>query len=72
MQMQERFARGDDCGSGLSRESSRDDINSECEQQFEYEQQTLFISGTGKVTLYLSDAGDIAEHIGGIQKEDAA
>merc|ERR1719193_2023239 len=39
MQMQERFARGDDCASGLSRESSRDDINSECEQQFEYEQR---------------------------------
>ena len=29
----------DDCGSGLSRESSRDDINSECDQQFEYEQR---------------------------------
>jgi len=29
----------EDCGSGLSRESSRDDINSECEQQFEYEQR---------------------------------
>ena len=35
---QDRYAR-DDCGSGLSRESSRDDINSECEQQFEYEQR---------------------------------
>jgi hypothetical protein len=33
-----RYGR-DDCGSGLSRESSRDDINSECEQQFEYEQR---------------------------------
>ena len=31
----------DDCGSGLSRESSRDDINSECEQQFEYEQVAI-------------------------------
>ena len=29
----------DDCGSGLSRESSRDDINSECDQQFEHEQR---------------------------------
>jgi len=29
----------DDCGSGLSRESSREDINSECEQQFDYEQR---------------------------------
>jgi len=32
-------ANRDECGSGLSRESSRDDINSECEQQFEYEQR---------------------------------
>ena len=39
MQMQERFARGDDCASGISRESSRDCINSECKQQFEYEQR---------------------------------
>ena len=29
----------DDCGSGLSRESSRDAINSECEQQFDFEQR---------------------------------
>merc|ERR1719228_215928 len=36
---QERDKYRDDCGSGLSRESSRDDINSECEQQFEYEQR---------------------------------
>ena len=29
----------DGCGSGLSRESSRDDINSECDQHFEVEQR---------------------------------
>jgi hypothetical protein len=35
--LQERYGR-EDCGSGLSRESSWDDINSEGEQHFEYEQ----------------------------------
>ena len=42
LRLQDRYGGGrgqDDCGSGLSRESSRDDIRSEdCEQQFEYEQ----------------------------------
>ena len=37
LRLQERYGR-EDCGSGLSRESSRDDINSEGEQHFEYEQ----------------------------------
>ena len=35
--LQERYGR-EDCGSGLSRESSRDDINSEGKQHFEYKQ----------------------------------
>ena len=35
---QDRYGR-DDCRSGLSRESSREDINSECKQQFEYKQR---------------------------------
>ena len=33
-------------------------ITTSSDEQFEYEQQTLFISGTGKFTLYLNDADD--------------
>jgi len=59
MQMQERFARGDDCGSGLSRESSRDDINSECEQQFEYEQR--FRVDRRKLELMMMNSPEFGE-----------
>ena len=60
MQMQERFARGDDCGSGLSRESSRDDINSmDCEQQFEYEQR--FRVDRRKLELMMMNSPEFGE-----------
>jgi len=59
MQMQERFARGDDCASGLSRESSRDDINSECEQQFEYEQR--FRVDRRKLELMMMNSPEFGE-----------
>ena len=61
MQMQERFARGDDCASGLSRKSSRDYINSKCEQQFEYEQR--FRVDSRKLELMMMNSpefGDMA------------
>ena len=60
MQMQERFARGDDCASGLSRESSRDDINSmDCEQQFEYEQR--FRVDRRKLELMMMNSPEFGE-----------
>merc|ERR550519_579982 len=58
MGWQDRYAR-DDCGSGLSRESSRDDINSECEQQFEYEQR--FRVDRRKLEMMMMGSADIGE-----------
>ena len=43
LRLQERYGR-EDCSSGLSRESSRDDTNSEGEQHFEYEQVSCAVS----------------------------
>jgi hypothetical protein len=44
-----------DGNSGLSRESSRDDINSICEQQFEYEER--FRVDRRKLELMMIGAG---------------
>ena len=55
---QDRYAR-DDCGSGLSRESSRDDINSECEQQFEYEQR--FRVDRRKLEMMMTNSPEFGE-----------
>ena len=49
----------DDCGSGLSRESSRDDINSECEQQFEYEQR--FRVDRRKLEMMMTNSPEFGE-----------
>merc|ERR1719397_1622658 len=49
----------DDCASGLSRESSRDDINSECEQQFEYEQR--FRVDRRKLELMMMNSPEFGE-----------
>jgi len=54
----DRYAR-DDCGSGLSRESSRDDINSECEQQFEYEQR--FRVDRRKLEMMMTNSPEFGE-----------
>ena len=59
MQMQERFARGDNCASGLSRKSSRDYINSKCEQQFEYEQR--FRIDSRKLELMMMNSPEFGE-----------
>merc|ERR1719489_534815 len=55
---QDRYGR-DDCGSGLSRESSRDDINSECEQQFEYEQR--FRVDRRKLEMMMTNSPEFGE-----------
>ena len=57
-QERERYGR-DDCGSGLSRESSRDDINSECEQQFEYEQR--FRVDRRKLEMMMTNSPEFGE-----------
>ena len=57
-QDRERFGR-DDCGSGISRESSRDDINSECEQQFEYEQR--FRVDRRKLEMMMTNSPEFGE-----------
>ena len=49
----------DDCGSGLSRESSRDDIASECEQQFEYEQR--FRVDRKKLEMMMTNSPEFGE-----------
>ena len=49
----------DDCGSGLSRESSRDDINSECEQQFDYEQR--FRVDRKKLEIMMTNSPEFGE-----------
>ena len=49
----------DDCGSGLSRESSRDDINSECELQFEYEQR--FRVDRKKLEMMMTNSPEFGE-----------
>merc|ERR1719228_3082048 len=56
---QERDKYRDDCGSGLSRESSRDDINSECEQQFEYEQR--FRVDRRKLEMMMTNSPEFGE-----------
>merc|ERR1719312_357022 len=57
-QEREKYGR-DDCGSGLSRESSRDDINSECEQQFEYEQR--FRVDRRKLEMMMTNSPEFGE-----------
>merc|ERR1719397_787880 len=57
-QFRERFFM-DDCGSGLSRESSRDDIASECEQQFEYEQR--FRVDRKKLEMMMTNSPEFGE-----------
>jgi len=57
-QERERYGR-DDCGSGMSRESSRDDINSECEQQFEYEQR--FRVDRRKLEMMMTNSPEFGE-----------
>ena len=57
-QERDRYGR-DDCGSGLSRESSRDDINSECEQQFEYEQR--FRVDRRKLEMMMTNSPEFGE-----------
>ena len=49
----------DDCGSGLSRESSRDDINSECEQQFDFEQR--FRVDRKKLEIMMTNSPEFGE-----------
>ena len=49
----------DDCGSGLSRESSREDINSECEQQFDYEQR--FRVDRKKLEIMMTNSPEFGE-----------
>jgi len=57
-QERDKYGR-DDCGSGLSRESSRDDINSECEQQFEYEQR--FRVDRRKLEMMMTNSPEFGE-----------
>merc|ERR1719427_1519561 len=57
-QFKDRFLL-DDCGSGLSRESSRDDINSECELQFEYEQR--FRVDRKKLEMMMTNSPEFGE-----------
>jgi len=59
LRLQDRLGRGEDCGSGLSRESSRDDINSECDQQFEYEQR--FRVDRRKLELMMMNSPEFGE-----------
>ena len=58
LQHKDRFLL-DDCGSGLSRESSRDDINSECELQFEYEQR--FRVDRKKLEMMMTNSPEFGE-----------
>lgn len=60
LRLKDRYMR-DECGSrdgasGLSRESSRDDINSVCDQQFEYEER--FRVDRRKLELMMIGSGD--------------
>merc|ERR1719312_894827 len=49
----------DDCGSGMSRESSREDLNSECEQQFDYEQR--FRVDRKKLEIMMTNSPEFGE-----------
>jgi len=59
VQMMRYLTAMDDCGSGLSRESSREDINSECEQQFDYEQR--FRVDRKKLEIMMTNSPEFGE-----------
>jgi len=58
LRLKDRYMRDDgrDTASGMSRESSRDDINSVCDQQFEYEER--FRVDRRKLELMMLGSGD--------------
>ena len=68
LRLKDRYMR-EECGSrdgnsGLSRESSRDDINSICEQQFEYEER--FRVDRRKLELMMIGSGGAGQSIAGV------